>query len=46
MGYSMNRTASCFTGLDGRRPDEGLILLDETFNLDEQLLALEEGRPS
>ena len=35
-----------FTGLDGRRPDEGLLLLDEIFNLDEQLLALEEGRPS
>jgi L-rhamnose mutarotase len=26
-----------FTGLDGRRPDEGFLLLDEVFNLDEQL---------
>ena len=34
-----------FTSLDGRQPDEGLLLLDEIFNLDEQLLALEEGRP-
>jgi len=34
-----------FTGLDGRRPDEGFLLLDEVFNLDEQLLAVEEGRP-
>jgi L-rhamnose mutarotase len=25
-----------FTGLDGRRPDEGFLLLDEVFNLDEQ----------
>lgn len=35
-----------FTGLDGRRPDEGLLLLDEIVNLDEQMLALEGGRPS
>jgi L-rhamnose mutarotase len=35
-----------FTGLDGRRPDEGLLLLDEIFNLDEQLLTLGKGRPS
>ena len=34
------------TGLDGRRLAEGLHLLDEVFNLDEQLLALEEGTPS
>jgi L-rhamnose mutarotase len=26
-----------FTGLDGRGPDEGLLLLEEIFNLDEQL---------
>jgi L-rhamnose mutarotase len=26
-----------FTGLDGRAPDEGLELLDEVFNLDDQL---------
>jgi L-rhamnose mutarotase len=26
-----------FTGLDGRPPDEGFLLLDEVFNLDEQL---------
>jgi L-rhamnose mutarotase len=34
-----------FMGLDGRRPDEGFLLLDEIFNLDEQLLAVEEGKP-
>lgn len=33
-----------FEGLDGRRPDEGFHLLDEVFNLDTQLLALEERR--
>ena len=32
-----------FTGLDGRRPDEGLVLLDEIFNLDDQLSATESG---
>jgi L-rhamnose mutarotase len=26
-----------FTGLDGRAPDEGFTLLDQIFNLDEQL---------
>jgi L-rhamnose mutarotase len=26
-----------FTGLDGRGPDEGFALLDEVFNLDDQL---------
>jgi L-rhamnose mutarotase len=35
--------ARFFTGLDGRRPDEGLRLLDEIFNLGDQLLALGEG---
>lgn len=35
-----------FTGLDGRRPDEGFLLLDQIFNLDEQLLAVEEGKPA
>ena len=29
-----------FTGLDGRRPDEGFLLLDEVFNLDGQLALL------
>ncbi len=29
--------ARYFTGLDGRAPDEGLQLLDEIFNLDDQL---------
>jgi L-rhamnose mutarotase len=28
-----------FTGLDGRRPDEGFLLLEEIFNLDDQLAA-------
>ncbi len=26
-----------FTGLAGRRPDEGFLVLDEIFNLDDQL---------
>lgn len=26
-----------FTGIDGRPPDEGFLLLTEVFNLDEQL---------
>jgi L-rhamnose mutarotase len=26
-----------FTGLDGQRPDEGFLLLEEVFNLEEQL---------
>ena len=34
-----------FTGLDGRRPDEGFLLLEEIFNLESQLLALEKGKP-
>jgi L-rhamnose mutarotase len=29
--------ARFFTGLDGRGPDEGFLLLEEVFNLDEQL---------
>ncbi|HEX4833586.1 MAG TPA: L-rhamnose mutarotase [Trebonia sp.] len=32
-----------FTGLDGRAPDEGFLLLEEIFNLDDQLAALPEG---
>ena len=27
-----------FTGLDGRRPDEGLLVLEEIFNLEDQLM--------
>jgi L-rhamnose mutarotase len=30
-----------FTGLDGRRPDEGLLVLEEIFNLEDQLMQLE-----
>lgn len=26
-----------FTGIDGRPPDEGFVLLTEVFNLDDQL---------
>jgi L-rhamnose mutarotase len=26
-----------FTGLDGQRPDEGFLLLEEVFNLEDQL---------
>ena len=29
--------AEFFTGLDGRRPDEGFRLLDEVFHLETQL---------
>jgi L-rhamnose mutarotase len=29
-----------FTGLDGRRPDQGLLLLDQVFQLEEQLSAI------
>jgi L-rhamnose mutarotase len=29
-----------FVGLDGRPPDEGLLVLDEIFNLDSQLESL------
>ena len=33
--------ARYFTGLDGRGPDESLFLLDEIFNLDDQLAQLQ-----
>lgn len=33
-----------FVGLDGRRPDEGLLLLDEIFNLDDQLSRIQSTR--
>jgi L-rhamnose mutarotase len=33
-----------FTGLDGRGPDESFLLLDEVFNLDDQLTKLEQTR--
>ncbi len=29
-----------FTGLDGRPPDEGFVLLEEVFNLEDQLARL------
>jgi L-rhamnose mutarotase len=29
-----------FLGLDGRRPDEGMALLTEIFNLDDQLAGI------
>ncbi len=29
-----------FTGLDGRPPDEGFVLLEEIFNLEDQLACL------
>src|ERR1700710_113490 len=32
---------SFFGGLDGRRPDEGMALLSEIFNLDDQLAQLD-----
>jgi len=33
-----------FTGLDGRPPDEGFLLLEEIFNLDDQLARLDGPR--
>ena len=33
--------APYFTGLQGRRPDEGFLLLAPVFNLEQQLAALE-----
>jgi L-rhamnose mutarotase len=35
--------APFFAGLDGRGPDEGFLLLEEIFNLDDQLAALDGG---
>jgi L-rhamnose mutarotase len=32
-----------FTGLDGRRPDEGFVRLDQIFNLEDQLASVQEG---
>ncbi|MEO3928802.1 L-rhamnose mutarotase [Micromonosporaceae bacterium B7E4] len=37
--------APFFVGLDGRRPDEGFVVLDEIFNLDAQLAALGNTAP-
>jgi L-rhamnose mutarotase len=36
-----NDMARFFVGLDGRTPDEGMELLEEIFNLDEQWAALD-----
>jgi L-rhamnose mutarotase len=36
--------APFFTGLGGRGPDEGLVLLHEVFNLEDQLAALGDRR--
>jgi len=35
-----------FIGLDGRRPDEGMVLLDQIFSLDDQLAGLGEDQLS
>lgn len=35
-----------FVGLDGKAPDEGLQLLEEIFNLDDQLARLESNEPA
>jgi L-rhamnose mutarotase len=32
-----------FVGLDGRPPDEGFLLLEQVFNLEEQLARITEG---
>jgi L-rhamnose mutarotase len=34
-----SQMADFFTGIDGRPPDEGFLLLTEVFNLDDQLAA-------
>jgi hypothetical protein len=34
--------AGFFVGLDGRRPDQGFLQLREIFNLENQLLSLEQ----
>jgi L-rhamnose mutarotase len=34
-----------FVGLAGRRPDEGFLLLDPIFNLEDQLAAVPQVRP-
>jgi L-rhamnose mutarotase len=38
--------ARFFVGLDGRRPDEGFIVLDQIFNLENQLALTTEGGPA
>ncbi len=35
-----------FTGLAGRGPDEGLLLLEEIFSLDDQLRRLDAPQPA
>jgi len=35
-----------FVGLDGRTPDEGLVLLEEIFNLEDQLQRMTVGQPA
>ena len=37
--------AQYFTGLDGHPPDEGFLLLEEVFNLDDQLARLKPATP-
>ncbi len=39
------RMSRFFVGLDGQGPDEGLLLLEEVFNLDEQLGRLRTDQP-
>ena len=36
--------APFFTGLDGRRPDEGFLVLEEVFHLEDQLSRSENQR--
>jgi L-rhamnose mutarotase len=38
--------APFFAGLDDRRPDEGFQLLEEVFNLEDQLSRVHSGEPS
>lgn len=37
--------AEFFIGIDGRAPDEGFLLLEEVFHLEDQLDALPDDRP-
>ncbi|QNN53930.1 L-rhamnose mutarotase [Nocardioides mesophilus] len=45
-GLWQESMASLFTGLDGRPPDEGLVLLPEVFHLEDQLVALNGTEPA
>jgi len=41
-----DQMSTFFVGLDGRSPDEGLVLLEEIFNLEDQLQRNAVGQPA